>query len=93
MLGSGGLLYFDYQQFICLCFTGAQTRLEYIYNNKPLVLLLQEAPTYGDHYVVATGYHEFYYNGHTRMYQVNDGWGSTQANVNDNYVACITYLK
>ncbi len=67
--------------------------VEYIYNNKPLVLLLQEAPTYGDHYVVATGYHEFYYNGRTRMYQVNDGWGSTQANVNDNYAAYITYLK
>lgn len=55
--------------------------------------MLQEAPIYEDHYVVATGYREYYYNGTTRMYIVNDGWGATGASVNDNYVFAITYFK
>lgn len=67
--------------------------VEYINGNKPVILLLQEDPTYENHYVVATGYHEYYSNGLTRMYRVNNGWGSTEANVNDNYVFAITYLN
>lgn len=58
-----------------------------INNYKPCILLVNGDPTYGDHFVVVTGYFEYadYY------YIVNDGHGSTNVYLKTGYEVALVY--
>lgn len=57
--------------------------------NRPLVVGLDEAPTYGNHWVVGTGYTD----SSSDYVKVNDGWGNKNISINMNYVDGCVYVK
>lgn len=63
-----------------------------IQSNRPIVLLINSNPTYGDHYI--TVYEVFQDVGYVDAYYVNamDGWGSTTT-VSLNYATGYVYFN
>lgn len=49
----------------------------------PCILGLTSHPTYGEHWVVVTGYN--FTSNNTGTYTVNDGWGNTGIKINSSY--------
>lgn len=63
-----------------------------INNNRPLIYLMQNHPSYGNHYVIAHGYFNSDINGKYMI--INDGWGRNNVWINSNntYVYKTIYL-
>lgn len=59
-----------------------------ITNAKPCIIGLASAPTYGDHWVVATGFVKS-----IQFAVVNDGWGNTGINISYSYIDSCVYLS
>ncbi|MBQ3513212.1 MAG: C39 family peptidase [Lachnospiraceae bacterium] len=55
----------------------------------PIIVGLSSEPTYGEHWVVCTGY---LISSDTRYVYVNDGWGNTDVCINYNYVDGTVYI-
>jgi hypothetical protein len=59
-----------------------------IANNEPFVMLINNHPTYGNHYVTGYGYS---FNSSANYAIVNNGWGSTGVYINLNYANTIVH--
>lgn len=66
-----------------------------IKSNMPLIVGLTQHPTYGEHWVVGTGYSivDISYSGNQYVVIVNDGWGNTSVRINFSYVDGCLYIK
>ena len=58
-------------------------------SNKPYIMLINGAPTYGNHYVTGYGYNFDYNNSNFAI--VNDGWGSKGIQINIYYAHTVIY--
>ena len=63
-------------------------------SGRPVIIDLNSAPTYGEHWVVGYGY-ELYVraNASYEYYIVNDGWGSNSVFILSDYVGDAVYLR
>lgn len=67
---------------------------EYIKNDRPVIVGLTGSDTYGDHWVVGTGYTIVYNKtlGFINIVKINDGWGNRDVNINLYYVDGCQYI-
>lgn len=62
--------------------------------NKPVIVLINSHPTYGNHWVVGYGYYyQSYGTSVRRILWVNDGWGNNGREINFNYVVNLVYFN
>ena len=68
-----------------------------IFDDSPVIIDLDDHPTYGEHWVVGYGtdmrmYSDSFISGIISFAIVNDGWGSNEIMINWDYVCDIVYL-
>lgn len=62
--------------------------------DKPVIVLLNNHPTYANHWVVGTGYYNQYTgNASRRLIVVNDGWGTKGREINFSYVVNTVHIN
>lgn len=75
-------------QVTTVTYNWGSTIISKINADRPCILGLTSHPTYGEHWVVVTGYNLNSSNSGT--YTINDGWGNTGININSSYTdGCI----
>lgn len=62
--------------------------------NKPVMVLINSHPSYGDHWIVGYGYYyQTYGDAARRMLLINDGWGNNGRELDFNYVVNLVYFN